>query len=154
MAPFISALSQLYLSCAAAVPKLCFSCVAASFQLCRGFIPRWLKANSRLTHLLTHRYLTAISRPPRNTKKRHCWLAADQHDAARNTKTPLWSRPTEVARMCQQVALLAAREEASELTALGLPGARGSSCVRSLADVQFAPLGATQAHRTRARQRP
>ena len=51
------------------------------------------------------------------------------------------------------VALLAACKEASELTARGLSGVRRLRSVRSLADVQFAPLGATQAHRTRARTR-
>ena len=54
---FISALSsQLHLSCTV-VPRLYFSCAVALSR-----------ANSRRTHLLTHRCLTAISRLPHNTK--------------------------------------------------------------------------------------
>ena len=77
------------------------------------------------------------------------WPPASTTQQHTKHKTPFMVTTDEcvVAWMYQQVALLAAREEASELTALGPPGARRSSCVRSLADVQFAPLGATQAHR-------
>ena len=48
MAPFISALSQLYLSCAAALPRLYFSCTAA-------FLFPWVVALSPANSPLTHR---------------------------------------------------------------------------------------------------